>query len=143
MVAENWERLITNKHTPSTISLSLTVHQITGSKEVVKCKLEYLPVVPLPPHDNIVEWYMDNIVQKMEEIATEKVFVHVDEAIYSKIVMMMWLYNGKYENAIPFIGGFHTLLVYLKYYIKNITVLVFKIGGLILERYKKGQSVNQ
>ena len=141
MVAENWERLITNKHTPSTISLSLTVHQIIGSKEVVKCKLEYLPVVRLPPHDNIVKWYMDNIVQKMEEIATEKVFVH--EAIYSKIVMMMWLYNGKYENAIPLIGGFHTLLVYLKYYIKNINVLVFKIGELILERYKKGQSVKQ
>ena len=33
VVAESWERLITNKHTPTTTSLSLTVHQITGSKE--------------------------------------------------------------------------------------------------------------
>ena len=33
MVAESWERLITNKHAPTTASLSLTVHQITRSKE--------------------------------------------------------------------------------------------------------------
>ena len=33
MVAESWERLITNKCTPTTTSLSLTVHRITGSKE--------------------------------------------------------------------------------------------------------------
>ena len=33
MVAESWERLITNKHAPATASLSLTVHQITRSKE--------------------------------------------------------------------------------------------------------------
>ena len=34
MVAESWKRLITKKHTPTTTSLlSLTVHQITVSKE--------------------------------------------------------------------------------------------------------------
>ena len=30
--------------------------------ETGKCKLEYLPVAPLPPHDNIVKWYMDNVI---------------------------------------------------------------------------------
>ena len=35
----------------------------TSYAETVKCKLEYLPVVPLHPHCNIVKWYMDNIVQ--------------------------------------------------------------------------------
>ena len=34
MVAKSWERLINNKHTPTTTLLSLTVHRITGSKEV-------------------------------------------------------------------------------------------------------------
>ena len=86
----------------------------TSLGETVKCKLECLPVVPLPPYNNIVKWYMDNILQIIEEIGTEGNFAHVDEAIYSKIVMIMWLYNGKYENVIPLIGGFHLLLVYLK-----------------------------
>ena len=27
----------------------------TSNAETVKCKLEYLPIVPLPPHDNIVK----------------------------------------------------------------------------------------
>ena len=68
----------------------------------------------LPRHDNIVKWHMGNIVKIMEETGTEEILVHADEAICSKIVMIMWLYNGKYENVIPLIGGFHTLLVYLK-----------------------------
>ena len=47
----------------------------------------YLPVVPLPPQDNFVKWYMDNIVQIMEEIETEEIFVHADKAI---IVKLLW-----------------------------------------------------
>ena len=53
----------------------------TSHAETIKRKLVYLPVVPLPPHDNIVKWYMDNIVQIMEEIETEEIFVHADKAI--------------------------------------------------------------
>ena len=33
MVAESWKKLITNKSTPTSILLSLTVHRITGTKE--------------------------------------------------------------------------------------------------------------
>ena len=79
----------------------------------------------------------------MEEIGTEELFVHAIDTINNKIVMIMWLYNGKYENVIPLIGGFHILLVYLKNYIKNITVLVFETGGLMLKRHWKGQFVKQ
>ena len=86
----------------------------TSYGETVKWKLEYLPVVPLALHDNIAKWYMDNIVQIMEEIKTEEIFIHADKAIYSKIVMIMWLYNCKYEYVIPLIDGFHILLVCLK-----------------------------
>ena len=41
----------------------------------------------------------------MEKIGTEEISVYADEAIYSKIVIIMWLFNGKYENVIPLIGG--------------------------------------
>ena len=91
--------------------------------ETVKFKLEYLPVVPLPPHDNIVKWYMENIVQIMEEIRIEELFVHADDTINSKIVMIMWLYNDKYENVIPLIGGFHIFLLYLKILYKKYNCL--------------------
>ena len=61
----------------------------TSHAETVKRKLVYLPVVPLSLHDSIVKWCMDNIVQIMEEIGIEEIFVHADETIYSKIVMIM------------------------------------------------------
>ena len=57
--------------------------------ETVKCKLDYHPVVPVPPNDNIVKWYMDNIVQIMGEIGAEKIFVYADDAINNTIVMVM------------------------------------------------------
>ena len=64
----------------------------------------------------IILWngMLDNIIQIMEETGTEEIFFHEDTAIYSKTVKIMWFYNGKYENVIPLIGGFHTLLVYCK-----------------------------
>ena len=48
----------------------------------------------------------------MEEFVTNDIFINANETIYSKIVMIIRLYNGKYNP--PLIGGFHALLVYLK-----------------------------
>ena len=31
----------------------------TSRKNTVKCKLEYLPVIPFPPGDDIVKYYFD------------------------------------------------------------------------------------
>ena len=80
---------------------------------------------------------MDNIVQIMEEIGTEELFVHADDTINNKIVMIMWLYNGKYENFIPLIGRFHILLVYLKILYKKYNCLGLRDwwvdAGAILE----------
>ena len=59
----------------------------------------------------------------MEEIGTEKIFVNADKAVCSKIVMIMWIYNSKYENAIPLVGRFHTFLVYLKILYKKYNCL--------------------
>ena len=85
----------------------------TSSMETIKCKLEDLSVVPFPPSDNIVKWYMDM------DLELNHVFVHDDEAINSKIHMTMWLHQGRYEKMIPLIGGFHTLLVHLKIFHKT------------------------
>ena len=30
-----------------------------------RCKLEYLPLIPLPPHDNVVKWYMDMFLKML------------------------------------------------------------------------------
>jgi len=43
----------------SWISFMKTVTNCLATKR----KLEYLPVVPLPPGDNVIKWYMDMIMQ--------------------------------------------------------------------------------
>ena len=85
---------------------------VTDTK-TTKCKLDYLEVVPHPPSDNIGKWYMDQI-NSMDELELESVFLHADEAVYSKVMMIKWFYEGKYDRIICLLGGFHTLLVMLK-----------------------------
>ena len=76
--------------------------------------IEYLPVVPLPPGDNICKWYLEKMTEMIDDLQSESNFLHADEAVYCKVMMIEWLDEGKYEKSIPMLGGFHTLLVKLK-----------------------------
>ncbi len=95
----------------------------TTSVDTVKCKLEYLPVIPFPPKDNVIKWYMDAILQMVDDLAISHVFVHADEAIASKMLIISWLHDGKYDKIIALMGGFHTILVSLKILGKKFTCL--------------------
>ena len=98
----------------------------TSRKNTVKGKLEYLPVIPFPPGDNIVKYYLDMIKDLAEELGLDHIFVHADQAINSKINMILWMHKYKYNKIIPLLGGFHTVLVYLK-------ILYKKYGCLRLQ----------
>ena len=82
----------------------------------------------MPPDGNVVKWYLDMIIQMTEDLEIDHIFVHADEAINSKMWMIIWLYEKKYDKIIPLIGGFHTLLVYLK-------ILFKKYGCLGLQQW--------
>lgn len=87
-----------------------------------KCKLEYLPVVPLPPGDSVIKWYMDMIVQIADDLDIQYIFAHADEAINSKMLMISWLNQERYDKIIPILG-FHTILVNLKILFKKYSCL--------------------
>ncbi|KAG1670390.1 Estrogen-related receptor gamma [Nymphon striatum] len=91
-----------------------------------RCKLEYLPVIPLPPHDNVVKWYMDMILKMLDQLEIDHIFLHADEAIDSKVLIIQWLNQGKYDQIITFLGGFHTIMVNLKILGKKYSCLGFK-----------------
>ena len=96
-----------------------------NSYETTKCKLEYLPVVPMPPDDNVVKWYMD----MMQEIGTDlelgHIFAHADEAINYKMLVISWIRQSSNDKIIPLISGFHTILVKLKILFKKYCCLGF------------------
>ena len=74
-----------------------------------KCKLEYLPVVPLPPGDNVIKWYMDMMMEIAHDLELDYIFAHADEAINSKMLIISWLNQDEYDKIIPLMGGFHTI----------------------------------
>ena len=91
-----------------------------------RCKLEYLPVIPLPPHDNVVKWYMDMIQKMLDQLEIDHIFLHADQAIHSKVLIIQWLNQGKYDQIITFLGGFHTIMVNLKILEKKYSCLGLK-----------------
>ena len=64
------------------------MRSVTDCHSTTKCKLEYLPVVPLPPDDSVIKWYMDMIYQIVDDLELGHIFSHADEAIYSKMLII-------------------------------------------------------
>ena len=78
------------------------------------------------------------IVQLAEDLEIDHLFAQVDEAIYSKMLMIVWLHEGKYDKLLPLIGGFHTLLVYLKMLHKKYACLGFQQWWVDTNAIKEG-----
>ena len=70
--------------------------------------MEYLEVVPLPPGDDVCKWYMDNLSKEVGKLDLDGLFLHADEDVYSKIMMIKRLNEGLYDKMFPLLGGFHT-----------------------------------
>ena len=85
--------------------------------------LDYLEVVPLPPNDNVCKWYLDTISKMIDDLSCDCIFLHSDEAVYSKVMMIKWAEEGKYDKIIPLLGDFHTMVVKLKILYKKYGVL--------------------
>ena len=65
-----------------------------SSVKTHKAILEYLKVVPLPPGDKVCKWYMDNLSKEVRQLDLDCLFLHADEAVYSKLMMIKWLNEG-------------------------------------------------
>ena len=91
-----------------------------------KAILKYLEVVPLPPGDNVFKWYMDNLSKQVGQLDLDCLFLHADEAVYSKLMIIKWLNEGLDDKIFRVLGGFHTLLVKLKIWHKKYGLLGMK-----------------
>ena len=108
--------------------------------ETEKAILDYLPVVPLPPTDKICKWYLDTLMKMIDDLDSEFIFLHADEAVYCKVMMIKWIHEGKYDEVIPLLGGFHTLLVNLKILRKKYGFLGLKEWWIDSEAVQPGSA---
>ena len=51
--------------------------QVT-ERNTEKCFMEYLPVVPLPPGDNVCKWYLDLLVEMIDDLEADCIFLHAE-----------------------------------------------------------------
>ena len=83
--------------------------QVTWHK-TRKAVLKYLPVMSLSPGDNICKWYLDKMTEMVDELKSNCIFLHADEAVHCKTMMIKWLNKMQYDKIIPLFGGFHMLM---------------------------------
>ena len=97
-------------------------------KNTVKCKLEYLPVIPFPTGDTTVKYYLDMIKDLAEELGLDIYLFMQTKQLTAKSTWYFGCIKYKYNKIISLLGGFHILLVYLK-------ILYKKYGCLGLQHW--------
>lgn len=76
-------------------------------------KVQYLLGIPFAPDEIVVKYYFDMVVTLSDKLGLNHAVVHADEAINSKINIIMWLNKCMLHKILLILGGFHTLLIYL------------------------------
>ena len=76
-----------------------------------KCIQEYLPVTAEPPEYPVCKEYLDFLLEIMKDLEIPYIYVHSDEAVYSKLCHILWKNKDLYRDVILLMGGFHQLRV--------------------------------
>ena len=85
---------------------------------------ECLSITPAPQEYLICKEYHDFLLDMIEELKIPHVFVHSDEAVYSKLCHILWKNTELYKDVILLIGGFHQFrvmqtIIYKKWYYRD------------------------
>ena len=84
-----------------------------------KCIQEYLPVTAEPPEYPVCKEYLDFLLEIMKDLEIPYIYVHSDEAVYSKLCHILWKNKDLYRDVILLMGGFHQLRVRQKLLFKR------------------------
>ena len=96
--------------------------EVTGVSLTASSK-HYLPVIDKPPDYDVLKSYLEFLVDSTEQLEIDRIFIHADEAVYSKILHIMWKHGDSFKRIIPLMGGFHQLLVMMKILYKRYGVM--------------------
>ena len=67
------------------------------TKHTVKSDLDFLPVVPHPPNDSILKYYLDFLKDLKDDLKIDYTFYKISQIIWKE---------KKYEGFINIMGGF-------------------------------------
>ena len=76
-----------------------------------KAFVKYMPVIPESVNDlAVLKSYLQFLMETTENLDIQRIFSHCDEAVYSKLLQVIWNNGEKFKKVIPIMGGFHQLL---------------------------------
>ena len=84
---------------------------------------------------------MDAILQMVDDLSISHIFVHANEAINSKMLIISWMHKGRYDKIITLMEGFHTIIVNLKILGKRYGCLGFNSWWIDSEVIAEGSAV--
>lgn len=74
----------------------------------------YCPIIPNPAHEYDTLWTVITRCKMISDhLKQDYTVITFDEALYSKVKILMWLRPDETHNVIPLLGGFHSIQVYL------------------------------
>ena len=83
-----------------------------------------MPIIPQPVNDYaVLKSYLVFLMETTENLELKHIFTHCDEAVYSKLLKIIWKHGTKYAKIIPLLGGFHQVLCLLKIIYKRYACL--------------------
>ena len=88
--------------------------------------MEYLPVIPQAPDYGVLMEYLKFLLETTEDLNIQRIYVHADEAVYSKLLQLIWKHGKFDKKIIPLMGGFHQLLVLQKIIYKRHACIGYK-----------------
>ena len=111
-------RLMVSRHSEQSIPSWSGFKQLLAQTPP-KATIGYLPPITAPPTEmSVIYAFIDRTFKILTELEMEKMFIEVDQAIYSKLldVMFKMSENGHnvFSKLIPRMGGFHIIMGMLK-----------------------------
>ena len=80
-------------------------------RELKSAVIQYMPTVPQPVNDYVVlHSYLQFLLQTVETLELKNIFAHCDEAVYSKLLHIIWSNVDTFKSITPFLGCFHKLM---------------------------------
>ena len=91
--------------------------------------LQYMPVVPQPVSDcAVLKAYLLFLEETTNSLEIKHIFEHADEAVYSKLLEIIWNHGDKFKKVIPIMGGFHQVMNLQKNCINDMPVWALTNG---------------
>ena len=92
-------------------------------KRTIQSDLDYFPVIPYPPNESVLKYYLDFLIDLKNDLEIDNRFCYSDQDVFYKISQIIRTEGDKYSGIINIMGGFHILLVNLKILYKKYGLL--------------------